>query len=122
VGFPDEAAAVESDIALAGEPLTLRKTSAGTWSDTTRSYTGESTGTTAITGFVAPYKAGQIDGSAIVVGDLEVRLSALALGATVIESGDVVDRAGKRYRVVSVDTRGAGGTALMVILQLRGTQ
>ena len=115
---------VESAIDYAGESLRLRQTSAGTYSGVTRSYTGETTTPTAVTGVVTEYDERHVDGSVVQAGDLKIELSAAPLvdAAIVPEPDDYIERGGTRYRVMTVRVRKAQGGLMSYRLQVRGVE
>lgn len=105
-----------------GEAIVLRQKSVGTYSTSTRSYSGESDTTFDLYGFVSPVDDRSLNGTSVIRGDLVVRLSGnelRAFSATPVV-GDFIERAGNRYRIESIEHRYAGGSELLVVCQIRG--
>lgn len=118
------ASTVESALREAGEALTLRQKSGGTYNTTTRSMDGASTTATSTFGVVTGYSAFEVNGISIELGDLKVEMPAASLtaGSITPSAGDHIQRGSTLYRVVTADTRRMGSETVAYRLHLRGVQ
>lgn len=105
-----------------GESLTLESTSAGTYSATTRSYTGETTTTTTLRGAPVPYTTREIDGTTIVAGDVRFIIAGTPAPSTVPAEGHIIVWNSVRYRVLGTMPMAVGGQIAAYEVHARGVE
>jgi hypothetical protein len=111
------AARVQALINIAGETITYKRVTHGSYSTATLQST-PSVQSYTIKASVRQYRAREITGL-VQQGDREVRIAAADLGFTPRPNDQVVI-SGKTYQVVSVNTRSPFSEAAIHILQVRG--
>ena len=118
------ASTVESALREAGEALTLRQDSGGTYNATTRSIDGASTTATATFGVVTSFSVFEVNGVSIELGDIKAELPAASLTAASITPavGNHIQRGSTLYRVITADPRRMGSETVAYRLHLRGVQ
>lgn len=109
------AATAERLLTAHGQAITLRRTSGGTYTASSDTYSGQTTTTLSAYGVVTNYRADQIDGTVIRQGDRE-----LVLDATVTPTvGDTVLLDSAYWSVVSVRSVNPAGTPVAHFVQVR---
>jgi hypothetical protein len=111
------AARVQALIAVAGETITYKRGTHGSYSTATLQSTPSVQSYTIKAG-VRQYRAREIAGL-VQQGDREVRIAAADLSFT-LRPNDQVVIGGKTYQVVSVNTRSPFSEAAIHIVQVRG--
>jgi hypothetical protein len=111
------AARVQALIGVAGETMTYKRVTHGSYSTATLQST-PSVQSSAIKASVRQYRAREITGL-VQQGDREVRIAAADLSFTP-RTNDQVVIGGKTYQVVSVNTRSPFNEAAIHIVQVRG--
>ncbi len=98
-----------------GQAITLRRTSGGTYTASTDTYSGQTTTTLSAYGVVTNYRADQIDGSAIRRGDRR-----LVLDASVTPTqADEVLLDGAYWSIVNIEAKNPAGTPISYVVQVR---
>jgi len=115
---------VESALREAGEALTLRQESGGTYNVATASMDGASVTATATFAVVTGFSAFEVNGVSIEMGDIKAEMPAASLTAAgkTPAVGDHVERGSDLYRVIDLETRRFGADAVSYRLHLRGVQ
>jgi hypothetical protein len=111
------AARVQALIGMAGETITYKRVTHGSYSTATLQSTSSAQSYTIKAG-IREYRPREIAGL-VQQGDREVRIAAADLSFTP-RSNDQVVIGGKTYQVVSVNTRSPFNEAALHILQVRG--
>ena len=113
--WADMASTATELLAEFGAPVTIRRTTGGTYTPSSDTTSGETTADYTATGMVRDYRAGQIDGTVIRQGDRE-----LVLDATVTPTvGDTVLIDSAYWSVVSVRSVNPAGTPVAHFVQVR---
>jgi hypothetical protein len=105
-----------------GQSVTITKPGAGTYDNATGVNTPAASTTQTGLAIEEAYKAHEIDGTLVKVGDKKLMLSPLNAAGAVLTAplvGHSVTVGGVVYRIMSVEPYSPGGTVLYIILQLR---
>ena len=112
----DVASVIEGE----AEVVTLRQTTPGAYNPATRTYPSASVSTSSIAAALVPVRAAEVDGTAILLGDIQAWIPATGDAPAV---GDMIERSsGTRYRVVYVAEHRVGGSIEAYEAQLRGVE
>lgn len=105
-------------IALVGKPVTLKVTTGGTYDPGTQKVTGATTSNYAVKAVLEDYKAREIDGTRIRVGDRKYLIAASGLTVTPAPGNVLVDGSDS-LSVVTVEVTYAGSVPALYTVQVR---
>lgn len=100
-----------------GKSLTIRRISSTITPSTGK--TSETTSDTETKGLIRSFRTGEIDGTLVQLGDMEVRVAADAISITPEPDTDLVIMDSETWRVVSVGRKYSGDTVSQFMLQVR---
>lgn len=117
--YAAEAAGILPDFIENGQPVTIRRTTKGTFDPSTGKNTPGAT--TNFTGYAisSGYHASLVDGTRIKQGDQQFTVAASGLGCEPTTSDTLVD-ARQSWTIVSIQPVAPGGVALLYKIQARG--
>lgn len=110
--------AVAQALRITGTPVVLQRTTGATYTPGTGATGGTTTSYTS-KGVVSAYRAGLVDGTRILAGDMEVLLPASGLVISPDPKTDTVTFGGKAWKVVKADATYAGDDVALWTLQVR---